>query len=113
MRSQSSRTPIDAPLVLVVRVRNDQLLTLVRLDEIAGPLRAERQVVRLARAAAQHLVELVEPPLDHQSIASIASASSSERKGSPRTRLKPTASTRNSARTSLSSCPRFISGIST
>jgi len=38
---------------------------------------------------------------------------SSERNGRPRTRLNPTASTRNSARTSLSSCPRFISGIST
>src|SRR5215203_4711349 len=96
-------------LVLVVRVRNHELLALLRLHEIPGSLRAEREILRLARAAAQPL----EPLAEHQSIASIASASSSERNGRPRTRLKPTASTRNSARTSLSSCPRFISGTRT
>src|SRR5580765_7043938 len=96
-------------LVLVVRVREHELLALLRLHEIPGPLRAESEIVRLARAPAQ----LLEPLPEHQSIASIASASSSERNGRPRTRLNPTASTRNSARTSLSSCPRFISGTST
>src|SRR5436190_1382818 len=43
-------------------------------------------------------------------IASIASATSPARNGIPRTRLKPVASTRNSARTSFCSCPRLISG---
>src|SRR5262245_14599570 len=112
-RRRKLRSPIGLHLVLVVRVGQDQLLALLRLDEVARTGRAQRQVVGLTRAAAQHLGELVEPLLEHQSIASIASASSSERNGSPRTRLNPTASTRNSARTSLSSCPRFISGTST
>jgi hypothetical protein len=43
-------------------------------------------------------------------IASIASATSPARNGIPRTRLKPVASTRNSARISFSSWPRLISG---
>ena len=46
-------------------------------------------------------------------IASIASATSPARNGIPRTRLKPVASTRNSARTSFCSWPRLISGTST
>ena len=60
-----------------------------------------------------------EPPaLDRQclyefTIASIASATSPARNGIPRTRLKPVASTRNSARTSFCSWPRLISGTST
>jgi hypothetical protein len=60
-----------------------------------------------------------EPPaLDRQclyefTIASIAAATSPARNGIPRTRLKPVASTRNSARTSFCSWPRLISGTST
>ena len=46
-------------------------------------------------------------------IASTASAISLARNGIPRTRLNPVASTRNSARISLRSCPRLISGTST
>src|SRR5438874_452635 len=46
-------------------------------------------------------------------IAAIASATSPARNGIPRTRLKPVASTRNSARISFCSCPRLISGTST
>src|SRR6266487_928853 len=46
-------------------------------------------------------------------IASIASATSLARNGTPRTRLKPLASTRNSARISFRSWPRLISGTST
>ena len=60
-----------------------------------------------------------EPPaLDRQclyesTMASIASATSPARNGIPRTKLKPVASTRNSARTSFCSWPRLISGTST
>ena len=60
-----------------------------------------------------------EPPaFDRQclyefTIASIAAATSPARNGIPRTRLKPVASTRNSARTSFCSWPRLISGTST
>jgi hypothetical protein len=46
-------------------------------------------------------------------IASIASSTSLARNGIPRTRLKPVASTRNSARISFTSWPRLISGTST
>jgi hypothetical protein len=46
-------------------------------------------------------------------MASIASATSLARNGVPRTRLKPVASTRNSARISFCSWPRLISGTST
>src|SRR5712691_2393411 len=46
-------------------------------------------------------------------MASIASATSLARNGMPRTRLKPVASTRNSARISFRSWPRLISGTST
>jgi hypothetical protein len=46
-------------------------------------------------------------------IASIACSTSPARNGIPRTRLNPVASTRNSARTSLTSWPRLISGTST
>src|SRR4029077_14464627 len=99
-RLRKLRIPIVLPFVFVVWVGQDQLLAFFRLDEVAGPRRTERQVVRLSRASPQLRRQLVDPPLEHQSIASIASASSSERNGSPRTRLKPTASTRNSARTS-------------
>src|SRR6266511_774002 len=49
-------------------------------------------------------------PLYASTIASIASATSRARNGMPRTRLKPVASTRNSARTSFWSWPRLISG---
>src|SRR2546426_6955490 len=58
------------------------------------------------------------PALDMQgsyesTIAPIASATSPARNGIPRTRLKPFASTRNSARTSFCNWPRLISGTST
>src|SRR5436190_806243 len=107
------RSPSIVSLLVFVRVGREPLaLVLGRrriVGEVAGPGRAEREVVRCTGAPAQLLPEL----LEHQSIASIASWTSPARNGRPRTRLKPAASTRNSARISLRSWPRLISGIST
>src|SRR4051812_19548705 len=79
----SSLRSTAALLVLVVRVREYELLTLLRLDEVTRTLRSESEIVRFPGATAQTLEQFAE----HQSIASIASASSSERNGRPRTRL--------------------------
>src|SRR6185312_10169093 len=53
------------------------------------------------------------PRSPDSAMAVIASSSSAALSGLPRTRLYETASTRNSARRSSASCPRFISGTST
>ena len=84
----------------------------------------EDRVVAAARAPANFLVGLevlagqlnqVSVAVGHQESTSavIASASSAARNGRPRTLLYPAASTRNCARISMRSCPRFISGMST
>ena len=80
----------------------------------------EDRVVAAARAPADLLVglEVLRRQLDEavpavhaaSAIVVIASSSSAALSGRPRTRLYETASTRNCARRSSASCPRFISG---
>src|SRR6266576_4850636 len=81
-----------------------QRTTLVRDPELG---KQEPNLVAVARDRA------VVQEDQASTMASIASATSPARNGVPRTRLKPVASTRNSARISFCNWPRLISGTST
>jgi hypothetical protein len=84
-----------------------------REDRVVAAARAPAHLLVGLEVLGRQLHEAVAGAHGDPTIAAIASSSSRAPSGRPRTFVYETTSTRNSARSSIASCPRFISGTST